>query len=311
MHVAIAIVGFRNAGDIVACLHALESSEHTDFEVVICENGGAAAFDALQAALPARLGGGQPVRIIMAEGNVGYAGGVNRAMAAAPDADAWWVLNPDTEAEPGALGACVRRLQQGDCEAVGCTIYLDDGSVQSDGGHWQWMLGRAESLGRGRPAAEAGFRPAIEGRQNFISGACALVGREFLRVVGPMREDYFLYCEEVEWFLRGEPLGMRLGFAPDARVRHHAGSTTGSAAAFREMPRTPVYLNERNRILLTRDRRPALLWIVTPAAALVILARYGRRRAWAQLGYAFSGWFAGIRGRRGRPSWIPLTASGG
>ncbi|MCW5758147.1 MAG: glycosyltransferase [Phenylobacterium sp.] len=105
MHVAIAIVGFRNAGDIVACLHALESSEHTDFEVVICENGGAAAFDALQAALPARLGGGQPVRIIMAEGNVGYAGGVNRAMAAAPDADAWWVLNPDTEAEPGALGA--------------------------------------------------------------------------------------------------------------------------------------------------------------------------------------------------------------
>lgn len=121
-----------------------------------------------------------------------------------------------------------------------------------------------------------------------------------------MREDYFLYCEEVEWFLRGNTLGMRLGYAPAARVRHHAGTTTGSGAAVREMPRTPVYLNERNRILLTRDRRPALLPIVIPSAILVILARYARRGAWTQVGYALSGWLAGVRNRRGRPSWIPM-----
>jgi GT2 family glycosyltransferase len=307
MHVAIAIVGFRNAGDIVACLRALEASEHTDFEVVICENGGPEAFSALQSAVPARLGGGQPVRLLLAEQNLGYAGGVNRAMAAAPDADAWWMLNPDTEPEPGALAACVARLEEGDCEAVGCMIFMPDGRVQCDGFRWQRLLGRAEALGRDRPAAEAALRRAVEERQDFLSGACALVSRRFLQTVGPMREDYFLYCEEVEWFLRGRAMGMRLGYAASGRVRHHAGSTTGSGAAFREMPRTSVYLNERNRLLLTRDLWPVLLPVVAPAAALVILARYGRRRAWAQMGFAFAGWIAGIRNRRGRPGWIPMT----
>ena len=62
--------------------------------------------------------------------------------------------------------------------------------------------------------------------------------------------------------------------------------STGSGAAFRDMPKTPVYLNERNRILLTRDCSPLLLPLVIPAAAGVFLMRYGRRGAWRQLGYA-------------------------
>jgi GT2 family glycosyltransferase len=311
MRVAVAIVGFRNVGDIEVCLQALSRSTHTDFEVVICENGGIQAAEVLRQRLPRALHGGQPVRILQAPGNVGYAGGVNRAMGAAPDADAWWILNPDTEPEPNALAACVARLGAGDCEAVGCTIFTPDGQVQMDGGRWQVLLARAIALGRGRTASQLLERSAVERAQNFVSGACALVGRRFLEAVGPMREDYFLYCEEVEWFLRGRALGMRLGYAREARVCHHAGSTTGSGAALREMPRTPVYLNERNRILLTWDRVPTLLPIVVPAAALVILARYLRRGAWTQTGYALAGWTAGICNRRGRPRWIPVGDTAG
>jgi hypothetical protein len=50
MHVAVAIVGFRNEGDIVRCLGALEASTHRDFEIVICENGGPEAYARLTAA---------------------------------------------------------------------------------------------------------------------------------------------------------------------------------------------------------------------------------------------------------------------
>ena len=57
MHVAVAIVGFRNAGDIVHCLAALGASTHTDFEVVICENGGAAAYQALSPTMRTFLDG--------------------------------------------------------------------------------------------------------------------------------------------------------------------------------------------------------------------------------------------------------------
>ena len=304
MHVAVGIVGFDNAADIAHCLEALGRSAHTDFEVVICENGGPEAFARLQAAIPANLPGGQPVHAHLAAGNLGYAGGVNACLAAAPGADAWWVLNPDTQPEPGVMAAKVARLEVGDCEAVGCTLNLPSGAVQSHGGRWNAWLARGASMGYGTPQGERPDPAEIERRQNYLNGAAMMVGRRFLETVGPMREEYFLYCEEVEWCLRGLGLGMRLGYAPDAAVLHYQGTTTGNPPDIRQRSRTPVYLNERNKLLLTRDLFPARLPVVAVTTLLVIVMRFGRRRAWRQLGYALAGWAAGLRGERGPPRWI-------
>jgi N-acetylglucosaminyl-diphospho-decaprenol L-rhamnosyltransferase len=53
-----------------------------------------------------------------------------------------------------------------------------------------------------------------------------------------------------------------------------------------------------------------LLPIVALGALLVTLLRYGRRGAWRQLGYAWAGWSAGLRNRRGPPAWIAVRESG-
>lgn len=304
MHVAVIIVAFRNPDDVSRCLVALSRSTHADFRVVIVENGGPDAFSTLQTRTPATLSGGQPVELILAPGNLGYGGGVNVGLAAAPDADAVWVLNPDTEAEPEAMAACVQRLEVGDCDAVGSPILLPSGMVQSYGGRWELPLARAVSIGFGRKADEEIDGARIEREQNYLNGASMFLGRRFLDVVGPMREDYFLYCEEVEWFLRPAARGQRLGFAPGARVLHHAGTTTGSYDDIRRKPKTPIYLSERNRILLTRDCAPALLPIAAVSALALTVLRFGRRNAWVQLGYGISGWLAGLRGLRGPPAWL-------
>jgi len=227
-------------------------------------------------------------------------------MAAASHADAWWALNPDTEPEPTALGKLVERLAAGGCEAVGGTLCLSETKVQAYGGRWRAALARAESIGRDSDLAAPVDPAAIEARQDYLSGASMLIGRRFLETVGPMREDYFLYCEEVEWFLRGRAHGMRLGFAPGARVLHHAGSTTGSNDRSRTQPKTPVYLDERNKILVTRDCFPGLLPVAAAAALLLLILRFARRRAWRQLGYALEGWSAGLANRRGPPAWIDV-----
>lgn len=305
-HVAVAIVGFRNAADVVDCLASLSGSRHADLEVVVCENGGEAAFAALKARVPDRLPTGQSVRLICAETNLGYAGGVNRCIAEAPDADAWWILNPDTTVDPFALSALVERLQRGDCEAVGGTIQLADGQVQAYGGRWQRWLARAVSLGHGRPGNAAVDPTAIEGRQNFLNGASMLISRAFLDAVGPMREDYFLYCEEVEWGLRGMKAGMRFGFTPEGVVVHKQGTSTGNAVDLRTRSRLSVYLNERNRVLLSRDCYPGMLPVNAVTTLLTMLMRFGKRRAWRQLGYGVQGWCAGLANRRGAPEWVAL-----
>jgi N-acetylglucosaminyl-diphospho-decaprenol L-rhamnosyltransferase len=304
MHVSICVVGFRNTSDILGCLEALTGSTYADFEVVICENGGEAAYQALVEALRPALPTGQPVRIISASDNPGYAGGVNIAMQASPGADAWWVLNPDTSPDKAALTHLVERLRVGDCDAVGSTVHFPSGVVQNRGGVWNPWLARAVSLEHGLGLQSGRSQAALEAEINYLSGASMLVGRRFLDRAGPMREDYFLYAEEVEWCLRAQQLGCTLGMAIDARVSHLQGSSTGSVSRVADRHRMPVYLDERNKILLTRDIFPLRLPIAAILSFLLLFLRFARRGAWKQLGYGMSGWLAGLMDKRGKPPWM-------
>jgi GT2 family glycosyltransferase len=303
MHVAILIVAYRNAEDVSRCLQALATSSYRDFEVVICENGGADAFRRLLEIAPPSLPGGQIVSTYQADGNLGFAGGVNYCLQRSPSADAWWVLNPDTAPRSEALEAVVARLARGDCHAVGCTLYFPDGRVQSYGGRWEPWLARSISLGYGAPVDAAVDPALIERRQTYLNGAAMLIDRAFLQAVGEMREDYFLYCEESEWFERARRRGVSLGFAPEAMVLHAQGTTTGAGGAISNRPKLPVFLDERNKILMSRDCHPGTLAVTAFAALLQIVLRYGRRGAWRQVGYALAGWTAGLRNQRGRPKW--------
>lgn len=302
--IAVCIVAFRDAPQIVACLEALGRSDFPDFQVVICENGGAQAYADLVARVPLTLAGGQAVTTYRAEGNLGYAGGVNLCMRATTNARAWWILNPDTTPAPGALTALVARLERGDCAAVGGVLYHPDGKVQAYGGHWRMAMARAVSIGHGAAMSDRPDASAIEKRTDYLLGASMLVGRTMVERVGLMKEDYFLYAEEVEWCLRAGKAGLRLGFAPDARICHGQGATTGSADSIRERPRLPIYLDERNKLNVVRDTAPIALITAIPATFLLSLLRFARKGAWRQQGYALQGWLAGVRNERGIPGWM-------
>ena len=304
MKISISIVGYRNAADILECLGALELSDYSNFEVVICENGGAAAYRDLQRSLPTVLRGGQRVRAVEAPRNLGFAGGVNVCLSETPNADAWWILNPDTKPDAEALRAKVQRLARGDCDAVGCAIYLPTGRVQSYGGRWKPLLARSESIGKGCALAAEIDAECIERTQTYLNGAAMLVSRRFVDLVGPMREDYFLYCEEVEWCARAVDRGLKLGFAADARVLHSQGATTG--AGDRRMARLPLYLTARNTILLTRDRTPTWIPLAGGALLATLVWRFALRGAWRQFAEGLSGLAAGMRNERGAPRWLNI-----
>ena len=301
-HVAVVIVGYRNAGDIVRCLAALEKSTYRDFEVVICENGGGEAFSELRSQLPPALPNGQPVKLILAPSNRGYASGINIAMAGSRDADAWWILNPDTEPSPGAMAALVARGAQG-YDAVGGPILFPSGEIQSFGGFWSSWRAKGYSLGYGAPAGTTPDAAAIERTQNYLSGASMYVGRTFVAVAGQMEERYFLYCEEVDWFLRAGRRGLRLGFAPDAVVVHHAGTTTGYGRSLGSLSGRAVFLDERNKMLLTRTFFPMRLPVAACMAFVRIIGRYARQGAFLQIGFGAAGWLMGLFGRDGIPRW--------
>ncbi len=302
--IAIVIVSFRSQDDIASCLAALEKSTWVRFRVVICENGGEAAWETARRHLPAALPGGQAVEILRAPGNLGYAGGINFAIRNTAPADVYWILNPDTRPMPDALEAMLARLHRGDCTAVGHDLVDEVGTLASRGGRWLPWSARAISIDKGKARHASLDIGMLEASIDYIVGASMLISRGFLERAGPMREDYFLYCEEVEWCLRAVRRGERLGYAPGAVVVHAQGTSTGGGGGLHTRSKTSVYLAERARILLTRDLYSARLPVAALLMLLHVVIRYGKAGAWRQMSYAISGWLAGLRNERGKPVWL-------
>lgn len=300
--VVVCIVGFRNPDDIDACLAALDGSTHGDFEVVICENGGVEAHALFTQRLTSRPSSNAPVEILPEEGNSGYAGGNNRCVMARRDAALWWILNPDTRVASDAMARLVSHLEAGQSDAVGGTLLRGDGCVQAYGGRWIPLLARAISIGNGGSYNPA--TPIAAGSVDYLVGASLMFTRHFLAVAGPMREDYFLYGEEVEWCLRAKARGLRLGVVPDAVIHHAQGTTTGDGGQFRLKPKLPVFLDQRNKVLVLRDTSPGLLIPGAIGSLLALTMRAMKNRAWRQFGYGVRGWAAGLANRRGIPTWL-------
>jgi N-acetylglucosaminyl-diphospho-decaprenol L-rhamnosyltransferase len=333
--IAVAIVAYGRADEVTSCLAALARSTFRNFEVLVIENGGAACFDRLIAAVakdwpvaesinavadPARTGnhawrqgrlpGGQPATLLQASENLGYAGAVNLAMQALGDGPRWrgvWVLNPDTEPDPAALEAVVERSKTGDYGLVGSRIILaGTGRVQLRGARWRWLLARGWSIGRDDPADLPVDEDAVERQLHWLPGTALYATRAFIEAVGPMNEKYFLYCEDTDWSLRHGRF--RLGYAHRSIVHHHAGSTIGSASCMRARSDLSVYLGARNPLLMTRDLYPVLYPIVV-ATNLLLLPDYLVRGNYRVFAAACRGWWAGVRGEVGRPaSFFPLGA---
>ena len=306
MHVSIVIVSFRNIADVERCISGIAASEYKDYEVWICENGGRAAFEALWNALKTADFKAVRFTVFDAGGNLGYAGGVNECIKRSPDADAWWILNPDTVPAPQTLFSLVNELSLGKADAVGCTLFFANGRVQSHGGHWSPLLARSRSIGMGGEAGQAVEKSEIEAHQNYLNGASMLVGKTFLAQVGYMRTDYFLYCEEVEWCLRAKKRGVSLGYACGEGLLHYQGTTTGAGGVANDRSRLSIYLSERNKLLVTRDLYPYALPVAVFSTFVQLSIRYMRAAAFRQFLFALHGWFQGIRGERGCPSWLRL-----
>jgi N-acetylglucosaminyl-diphospho-decaprenol L-rhamnosyltransferase len=329
--VIIAIVSTNEVDNLINCLTCLATSTHPSFHVMICENGGAEGFrrttttlgeTEIVKRLPTRPAGEAPlswtspsaefsfgakrITVLHAPRNLGYAGGVNACIAATAKQpwDAVWVLNPDTFPEPDALAALVHRQKEGDFGIVGSRlIYASSGTVQTWGGfEWRSVLGRGRMLGRGQPATAVPDVADVEQRTAVVSGASMYVSRAYIETVGVMDEDFFVYDEEVEWALRRG--SFKLGYAHDSVIRHVSGATTGSRSDLAHRSRFSIYLYERNRVLLARKRFGASWGILAVIALAQTFEELVRVRSMRCFRIALEGWWAGVRGETGAPSFM-------
>ncbi|WP_163544414.1 glycosyltransferase family 2 protein [Occultella kanbiaonis] len=228
------VVSYRSAQDVTALLATVPPAVgKLSWRAVVVNNDPADDLSAV-AALPG-------VEVVESEANLGYAGGINVGLAAAPPSRFTVFLNPDLRLMPDSIVTMARAAQER--HAVAPRIVDDAGETAPSLRREPAILG---SLGDAlfgdrwpnRPGwlSEMIREPAAYERRmkvDWATGAALLVPTSVAREVGPWDADrFFLYSEETDYCRRLRAAGSQVRFTPDATVNHRGGGSGTSDALY-------------------------------------------------------------------------------
>jgi len=171
------------------------------------------------------------VAVIESGGNVGFARANNLGIRAT-DSDYVLLMNPDTEAPPGAIQTLVRGLaSHPDAAIAGARLINETGFPELSWGApitpWnefkQMVLSRLY-YDRVRTVVRKIDRLSRQAREvAWVSGACMVIRRADLDAVGLLDERFFMYTEDVDLCVEMAKRGRRVWYIAGAELLHHRG----------------------------------------------------------------------------------------
>ena len=208
--------------------------------------------------------GGFPCRFFKNADNLGFSGGNNQAMRLALEEgyEYMYLLNPDTEAQPGFLEEAIRVAEtDASIGVVQSQLRLHPKTeLLNSYGNEIHFLGFGYAGGESLPADSAEAKAKLHVRDiAYASGAGMLIRASLLREIGFLDEELFAYHEDLEFSWRARLAGHRVMLAPNSLVYHKYEFSRSIKKYF---------WMERNRfIVMMRLYRPATLLLLLPAFA--------------------------------------------
>lgn len=207
-----------------------------------------------------------PLLILIHTGaNLGFAGGNNvglRHALSRSDFDYVWLLNNDTVVRPDALTWMVKRMEERtDAGMCGSRIpfYEAPESIWAlGGGSFNIWTGNALNIGYLSSLYDVVSQKHVESKMSYVAGASMLVSNTFLKKVGTMNEDYFLYFEEIDWAKKGQKL-FSLTYSPQSMVFHKTGASTALMEKQPGLSNSSKYYMLRGYVLFTWKYYPIVL----------------------------------------------------
>lgn len=196
--------------------------------------------------------------LIEAKSNNGFSAGNNIGINYAlqkGDAAYFWILNNDTVTLPNCLDVLVERYSSNSKIGIlGAKVkyYYQPEMLQCAGGgtYFKWL---AYSNQVGNQEIDTGQYDREDVELDLIIGACMFVSADFIRKVGLLSEDYFLYYEEQDWAERAKKQGYSLAYEPKAVIYHKEGQSIGGTQLdLKGISRLSDFYYARNKIILTK-----------------------------------------------------------
>jgi GT2 family glycosyltransferase len=227
---SIGIVLYNSAATLRECLCSIHGELESGFaELIAVDN--ASPDDSLaivSAEIPA-------ARIVEMDANRGFAAGVNAAIERAAGRY-WLLLNPDVRAPAGALRRLVAWMDAHPEVGIASPDLVDANGRWEEPGRALPSVGRTllrlSRLHRLLPPAvrrrvfRAGYWTGGDQLDaGWVPGTAMIVRPAAARAIGPLREELFMYGEDLEWCWRMRRAGWRVGVCSSTTFVHDRSSS--------------------------------------------------------------------------------------
>lgn len=237
MDLSIVIVNWNTRDLLHNCLASLENAcPGLVFEVFVVDNNSADGSAGMVAdSFPA-------FQLISSGGNLGFSKGNNLAFGQCRG-DFVLLLNPDTVCPDGSLSHLVSfSVGRKNLGAVSPLLTDGEGTPTITSGyfpsarfHWLGFIDPLRKLtarNLHRRVVHTPARQEPSGMVEYIAGACFLIPRKALELVGPLDDRFFMYFEETDWCWRARKAGLEIWYCNETEVVHLEGKAAEKASTF-------------------------------------------------------------------------------
>ncbi|HBG46739.1 MAG TPA: glycosyltransferase family 2 protein [Deltaproteobacteria bacterium] len=295
LKVYVVLLNWNGLKDTSECLESLEKAACPGLEIIVVDNG---STDGSLEALKKRFGAA--VRFIENRTNLGFAGGCNAGLRQALSEGAEYVilLNNDTVVDADFARELLKAAETEPEAGIICSkIFFHDRPdvIWYAGAFFNERLG----WGRHRGYNDSGDKYRSTEETGRPTGCSMMVTRELCGKIGLFDEEYFCYCEDLDWGLRARKAGFKVLFAPASKVWHKVSSSSGGRSTA-----VSLYYSTRNMLMCVDKNSPLsfplrqLRYLSIAAASLLSLFTMGVPYA-AGLKMVFKGfqdYFRGVKG---------------
>lgn len=233
--VSVITVNYNNTAVTLELLESVFTHERGPLEVIVVDNG---SRENPEQIIRQRY---PQVVFVRSERNLGFAGGNNLGIAHATG-DYLFFVNNDTEFTAPIIASLVTELQNNPRLGAVCPRLVYPSGAN------QFVAFTAVNRWTGRNACltEAPVGAGTRVKSSFVHGAAFMISRALYEKIGNMREEYFLYFEELDWSAAMTRLGYEVLVLTDRTIVHKESQTVGIASELRS------YFMARNRLLFMR-----------------------------------------------------------
>ena len=242
--VLISTINYKKFSDTIECMNSIKKITYPEYELVVVDNCSRnESVKRIKSQFP-------EVKLIESDRNLGFAGGNNLAVEYGLEKGYEYILllNNDTTVRDDFLERLLDVASGNeDVGIVGATIL----SPQSEkilfrGAKINWLNVAATLKGNNRRPDEPHSEPDFF-HTGFVTGACMLIKSEVFKKIGLMREDYFMYLEDLD-FCAKAGRHFKLAVSNKSVIYHNIGSSTGGI----DSPLSTYYVF-RNKLYFIKD----------------------------------------------------------